>query len=75
MERKKIFALNSLLCFVHHLNVQAVGGKKNLLASKISLLLVFQCVGRQEPDVMWPGPPSLTVHFISAHASSHLDGL
>lgn len=74
MERKKIFALNSLLCFVHHLSLQAVGGK-NLLASKISLLLVFQCVGRQEPDVMWPGPPSLTVHFISAHASSHLDGL
>lgn len=51
MQRKKVFALNSLLCFVHHLSLQAVG-KKNLLASKISLLLVFQCVGCQEPDVI-----------------------
>lgn len=74
MERKKIFALNFLLCLVHHLSIQAVG-EKNLLASKISLLLVFQCVGRQEPDVMWPCPSSLTAHFVSAHASSHLDRL
>lgn len=51
MERKKVFALKSLLCFVHHLSFQAVE-KKNLLASKISLLLVFFNVSGVR-NLMW----------------------